>query len=201
MQNIGTALVFFLKYYDEMERLYDEEKTLPVVETRLDKEAIYKKIQTVGTQAGSDAADLITTCMAELQEQLQAINGIELRTNQRGTIERDRGIEISVFADKKKSNGVRRQLGLLLDRDELVPWVWSRGGREAEGPILRLLGAAASPSCERDFTAGAVTLRATSIDWRTATGFQLDARPVIEEVQKTLRILTPEFITEWLREE
>lgn len=48
MNEIGKSLVFFYQYYQEMNRLYSEDGTIPGIDESPNRDSILKKVDDVG---------------------------------------------------------------------------------------------------------------------------------------------------------
>jgi hypothetical protein len=195
MSEIGKALVFYLTYFPEMQTLYEEEGTLPELENNEDGEAVSKRVKIIGRQASTDAADLLLKCVADLRSRLESSGVVTLKICKRDTIERNWQVSFDVFpARGKKPNGVTHQIGLIIERGGMRPWIWSRGGRAAEDRVRKLLsGVNCTGSKQLDWAGGSIGLNTIKIPWPEANNFHIEADPIIAETESLLKVMTPQF--------
>jgi hypothetical protein len=202
MAEIGKSLVFFLKYYPEMVRLYDEKGTLPDIEQHRDRELIIKRVEDVGRTAGAEAASLLTACIADMQGRLEAANIVRLKLQRRRTIEENWGVEIDVWPLRQRHmENVERQIGIHLHRDGLIPWVWSRGGMAVEDEIRSFFAKGVKSFGSKRYegwSGGSVSLEMIPVDWESAQDFVLDAGGIIEQAKRVLEAISPEFIKKFI---
>jgi hypothetical protein len=202
MAEVGKSLVFYLKYYPEMTQLFEKQGTLPGIEQVADPD-FKKKVQAAGNAACDEAARLVEQCTSDLLNRLGLISIVKTKTQKRSTIEANWGLAIDVWpAGKKEPDGVTRQLGLNLNRDGLIPWVWSRGGLAVEEKIVKCF--AQSVQCYRsgsnsEWASGTVRLRTIPVAWNKAKDdFTLDAEEIIKQTHDVLANITPSFIKKFM---
>lgn len=200
MTEIGRCLVFYLKYFPEMQALYEKEGALPEIDKRPDAETILSKTDTVGRQAGCEAADLLLRCTEDVRSRIEGAGVATLRLCRRKTIQDNWQVKMDVLPPRgRRAAGVTRQLGLYLEPEGITPWFWSRGGRAAEDRIRELLRPVPClGSKQKEWEGGSVALPATRIPWQDARDFVVDAEPVIGDVRAQLNAITPEFISAML---
>jgi hypothetical protein len=198
MAEIGKSLVFYLKYYPEMTRLFEERRAIPGIEPRADSN-LGKRIEAVGNAACDEAADLLNECIADLVDRLQASNLVKLKQQLRSTIRKNWGLEIDVWlARKREPRHAIRQIGIHLHREGLIPWVWSRGGLAAEERImsyfpkgLKCYGSAKFP----EWMGGSVSLEKIRVPWEEASDdFTLNADKVIAKARKVFETIDPAIV-------
>jgi hypothetical protein len=202
MAEIGKSLVFCLKYYPEMVRLYDEKGTLPDIDQHRDRDLIMKRIEDVGRAAGAEAANLLTACIAEMQGRLEAANIVKLKPQRKRTIEANWGMEIDVWPLRQRNmENVERQIGVHLHRDGMIPWVWSRGGMAVEDEIRSFFANGVKSFGSKRYegwSGGSVSLEMIPVDCGLAKDFVLDAGGIIEQAQKVLEAISPAFIKKFI---
>ena len=202
MTEIGRSLVFYLHYYPEMQRLYEERGTFPDIEQRGDRDLIEKKVEAVGRAASAEAANLLAKCIAVTQSRLEAANVVKLKLPRRRTIEENWGIEISVWPINQRNLGkVERQIGIHLHREGLIPWVWSRGGLAVEEGIRSLFAEGVESYGSKKhagWSGGSVSLSMIPVPWESAKDFALDADGIVEDAQRVLEAINPLFIKKFL---
>lgn len=91
-------------------------------------------------------------------------------------------------------------MGIYLDREGLLPWLWSRGGVAVEEKIFDLLPAQVERfgSKTYDWGGGSVVFSPIKIPWQTAEDFTLDADAVIKKTKQALEVISPKFIGDFL---
>jgi hypothetical protein len=204
MNEVGKSLVFYLKYYPEMTQLFEKEEpeeSLSGIEEVADQN-FTKKVQAVGYAACDEAARLVDQCTLDLLKRLGLMSIVKIKPRKRSIIS-NWSLAIDVWpAGKKESDQVTRQLGLNLDRDGLIPWVWSRGGLAVEEKIVKCFaqGVQCYPSgSHSDWDSGSVRLRTIPVPWNKAhDDFTLNADDIIKQAQGVLANITPEFIKKFI---
>ena len=185
MAEIGKSLVFCLKYYPEMVRLYDEKGTLPDIDQHRDRDLIMKRIEDVGRAAGAEAANIV-----------------KLKPQRKRTIEANWGMEIDVWPLRQRNmENVERQIGVHLHRDGMIPWVWSRGGMAVEDEIRSFFANGVKSFGSKRYegwSGGSVSLEMIPVDCGLAKDFVLDAGGIIEQAQKVLEAISPAFIKKFI---
>jgi hypothetical protein len=199
---IGKSLVFYLKYYPEMTRLFEKGLAIPGIAPRADPD-LAKKIQDVGNAAWDEAADLLGKCTSDLMDRLQSSNLVRLKPQKRNTIRKNWGVEIDVWPIKaREPKRVTRQIGIHLKREGLVPWIWSRGGLAIEEKIMGCFGRRVNCYGSAKFPewpGGAVSLETIRVPWEEcAEDFTLSAGGVIAQTRKVCEAINPAFIGKFL---
>jgi len=194
MSEIGKSLVFYLKYFPEMQKAFEEERKLSGVDPA--------KVKAVGRAAGIEAFSLLTACTADWLNRLETSGVASFRGSRQKTVERNWGLEIDVRPPKQKASApLRHQIGVLLDRDGLFPWVWSRGGVAIEERICALLpqGIKCFGSKAYGWSGGSVVINQIKIPWESANDFRLDADTIINQAKLALELISPEFIERFIK--
>lgn len=202
MAEVGKALVFYLKYYPEMTRLFEEQGTIPEIEQSADP-GLKKKIRDVGDAACVQAAELLRSCISDLEDRLQSTNLVKLKPQRQSTIVNNWGLEIDVWpAGTREPDRVKRQIGIHLQREGLIPWLWGRGGFAAEEKIMNCFATGVECFGSRKhpgWSSGAVTLRTIPVQWeKAADDFTLDADSIIKQAHKVFDDVNPVFIKKFI---
>lgn len=202
MTEVGRSLIFYLRYFSEMQALYENEGSLPDLEKREDFDAISSKAKSVGRQACSEAADLLLRCTADLERRLNDPGIVKLRCCRRDTIERQWQVSIDLLPPRgRRPSDVRRQLGVYLDTLGITPWLWSRGGRPVEDQMKRLLPTVrCRGSREFDWNGGTVALNTVKIPWEKAKDFRVDAGPLVAKTTSLFTAITPRFVSAFMND-
>lgn len=193
MSKIGKSLMFYLRYFPEMQQAFEEERIFSGVDPA--------KVKAVGRAAGNEAFDLLTACTADWLNRLETSRVASFRCSKQKTVERNWGMEIDVRLPKQKASApLRHQIGVLLGRDGLFPWVWSRGGVAIEERIFALLPAVKCfGSKAYGWSGGSVVINPIKIPWESAKDFSLDADPIINQAKLALEPIGPEFIERFIK--
>jgi hypothetical protein len=194
MNEIGKSLVFYLKYFPEMQQAFEKKRRFSGVDPT--------KVKVVGNAACVEAYNLITACTVDWFKRLECSKVANLKRSRPGTVQRNWGIEIDVRPrGQKASTPLKRQIGIYLDRDELIPWVWSRGGVAIEERISSLLPSAVKffGSKKYGWTGGSVAISPVRIPWESAKEFNLDADDIIKQTKHALDAIGPEFIKDLIK--
>lgn len=190
MSEIGKSLVFYLKYFPEMQQAFEEGQRFPDVDQA--------KVEVVGHAAGVEAHNLLTACTADWFDRLESSRVANFKRSKQGTVQRNWGIEIDVRPRGQKTSApLKRQIGILLDRDNgLIPWIWSRGGIAIEEKISSRLPAGVKffGSKKYGWMGGSIAISPIEIPWDTAIDFSLNADGIIKKTKDALEAVSPEFI-------
>jgi hypothetical protein len=202
MSEIGKSLVFYLKYFPQMQRFYEEDPTLKDLKQHPERELIAKKIKEVGAAAGVEAANLLEACFGDVLARLNSANVVKLHSQRRTTNEKNWQLKIGVKPiNQRKAGYPTREIGIYLDRDGLTPWVWSRGGLAVEEKIMRLLGSGVKcvSSNKLGWNGGSVGLGTIPVPWNSAKDFVLNADGVIDRTKKVCEAISPTFIRKFIK--
>lgn len=194
MSDIGKSLVFYLKYFPEMQQAYEEGRKLPGVDAA--------KVEAVANTAGVEAENLLKACTAEWFDRLEKSKVAIFKHSKPATVRRKWAIEIDVRPRGQKSSApLRRQIGLYLERDKLVPWVWSRGGVAIEEKIRGMIppGTITFRSKDYGWSGGSLAISPVEIPWDTAKEFKLGADEIINQTKSALEVISPEFVAALLK--
>ncbi len=203
MAAIGKSLMFYLKYYSEMTQLYEEEKSLPEVEHHADLELIKKKVNAVGDAACIEAATLLEACVSDLQARLATIESLKLKSPKTSTVQKSWQLKLDLRTPSKDEEGKYvRQIGIYLDNGGLFPWVWCRGGLEAEEKIISCFPQGVECSSSRKMGwggGGTVGLATVPVPWESAKDFNLEADDIIKRARKVFEdAITRKFLDKYM---
>jgi hypothetical protein len=202
MAEIGKFLVFYLKYFPQMQHIYEEGEWPQELKSLSGREVTANKIKEVGKAAGAEAADLLKICFEDVASRLAEANVARLSYGRREAVERKWSYRINLAPNKsRKKAGVTRQIGIELGREGLTPWVWSLGGLEVEDRLRHLLGTRVTSfgSSKMGWYGGCVSLETIPIPWQSAKGFSLDAEDIIKRTKKVCEAISPAFVRKFIR--
>jgi hypothetical protein len=190
MANLGKCMLFYLKYFSEMERLYEAEEE-PSLEGLPDADEVLKKVRLVGETADREAADFLESCVAGIEEHFRGISAVQqVRSNLQKTWE----LKFRVAPKKAASN--RFAVGISYDSDGAwIPWVWCRGGRRAEDETVRILRRGIKGSTLTAWDSGTVCLAQVKVPIPERLDELVPAEPLIAEVQKAFASFTAKEVT------
>jgi hypothetical protein len=92
-------------------------------------------------------------------------------------------------------------MGLCLERDELIPWVWSRGGVAIEEKIRGMISPETITfgSKASGLAGGSLAIGPVEIPWDRAKEFKLGADEIIRQTKKALEAISPGLIAALLK--
>lgn len=189
MSEIGKSLVFYLKYFPEMQQAFEEGRKFQDVDPA--------KVKAVANAAGVEAENLLIACTEDWFDRLERSKVANFKRSKPATVQRNWAIEIDVRPrGQKPSAPLKRQMGLTLERDELIPWVWSRGGVAIEEKIRGLLPprTISFGSKKYGWKGGAIAISPVEIPWGSAKEFELGSDGVIKKTKDALEAISPTFI-------
>lgn len=194
MSDIGKSLVFYLKYFPEMQRAFEEGQLFQGVDSA--------KVKAVGNAAGVEAENLLRACTADWFARLEKSKVAIFKHSKPATVRRNWAIEIDVLPRGEKSAArLKRQIGLYLERNKLVPWVWSRGGVAIEEKIRGIIPPETKTFGSNDYgeRGGFLAISPVEIPWDTAKEFDLDGDEIIKQTKNALESINPKFIAALLK--
>ena len=119
MANLGKCLLFYLRYFPEMDRLYEAAE--PKLEELPNSDRVLEKINLVGDAACREAAELLEICASQIEEHFRKISTVQrIRNNLAKMWE----LRFQVAGTKGTSRGFQIGVSLEPRRAALVPWVW-----------------------------------------------------------------------------
>jgi hypothetical protein len=188
MANLGSCLLFYLKYPAEMERLYEADE--PKVDGLPNPDRVLERIKLVGDTAGREAADFLETCVRGIVERFRPIGNIERVHN---NLEDSWDLRFRVSL--KKATDKRVEIGVYIDyrRAALAPWVWCRGGRRAEDEVVRILNRG-TKAATLGYTPGTVRLAEIKIPVPERLEEPVECDSLVAQVQQVLASLTAQDV-------
>src|SRR5207244_11124903 len=155
-----------------------------------------KRALEVGTKADSQAADLLEACAPQLEQHFKSIGQCARRTP-RKIMERNWRIEIKIWPKYKKTPASAKMTAGVsiqrLDKPQIIPWIWRRGGVEAEKMLEHILANRAEVrSQDAGWSPGSVGLKRICVLPDNLDGFDVDCEPLIDQVQQAFRVFGPQ---------
>ena len=141
MDQVGRNLLFYARYWDEMEMLYGDEDYALLAAIKIkneDRERLKEQINQVGDDAGREAHELLADIIEQLQQRLQKKRYSYQRIKHR------RSWEDEIYVWPADFNNPRRAtLGVFIDSVDnsvvIRSYVWTRGGRAAAERVRDLV--------------------------------------------------------------
>jgi hypothetical protein len=190
MTALGKCLVFHLKYQPEMKRLYWEEGKLEP-DGLPDPERVLAIVRDVGDQACEDAADFLEACAERVQGHFSGFCDFR-RNTRRSKVLVSWGIAASVRLADRPDRVF--QVGVMLNDDigAVVPWLWCKGGKRAEGLVAQILASACVSRSGEGLVQASGTLALSRIPILPEghQGFDLDRDPLVQQVESVFRMLS-----------
>jgi len=131
MASIGKCLLFYLKHWTEMGRLYDEDE--PDVSGLPTPDLTLEKVWAVGDAACREVAEFLEAFAPGIEAHFRSISTVERVRNNLENM-----WELRFRVTPKRVPSRRFEVGVSLDRSVLLPWIWCRGGRRAEDEVVEL---------------------------------------------------------------
>lgn len=192
MAALGKSLVFYLKYWTEMQRLCESEEG--ELEGLPEPDKTSGMAQTVAVKASRQAADLLEECAGGLESHFEAIGKCK-RITSRGIVERKWSISYGIWI-KNRPAKYKLQAGIdmfRLEKPEIIPWMWRFGGKEAEDILLQVLrDRVKAKSQDLGWNGGSVGLERIPIMSGDLDGFDIDREPLVAKVSEAFKAITPE---------
>lgn len=202
---IGKALVFYNRYFDEMERLADDKNSFPQINQRRDRKQILKMVEAIELAAGREARALLEACMMEVKSRIEGAKVAKIvQATHKKTSEKRWEVVYHVQRLKQKKHDKRTpQIGMtLLGGAGLTPWVWSPHGVGDESRVAGIFAAGTKRFYSRygDWSDGVVHLAPIPVRWQSAKAFSLSLEPVLAKAELTLKAISVTFIEKLLAE-
>jgi hypothetical protein len=143
MDNIGRAFGFYLHYWQQMEALYRDHKSgLPKT---IENQEIKEMIKKVGERADEQARIFMNRCGQHIADCLDSKHHFCRAEPRKRRASTYWGVEVRLWPNNgRRSGGGRRWAGLTIEgfngRPSSLLWLWTRGGRDAEDELARILG-------------------------------------------------------------
>lgn len=192
MTQLGKSLVFYFRYWTEMQRLESEGGEL---EGLPEPEKTREIALQVGGKASRQAADLLEKCTGGLEEHFRSIGRCKRITRER-IVERNWSLAYSVWPrNRNKPAKAKLIAGIALlrldDRFRLVPWFWRSGGDEAQQKLDHILQTRVKVRPEQlSMSLGSVGLDNIPLVPDGLDGFDVDREPLIEKATQAFRAIT-----------
>ncbi len=188
MTTLGKCFVFHLKYWQEMDKFYWEEKTPKGLENA---DEIMNQIRIIGDQYCVEINEFFKLCGIRMNAYFDKFCKIEkIKTS---SIDIAGGLEIKYRILKRngsQKNG-RVQLGIYIEEQtsKIYPWIWVKGGKKAENELAQVLlrkrGIIRSDNI--GWRPGTIALDCIDIFPEGHTGFDIDAGLLIKRIDKAFR--------------
>jgi hypothetical protein len=200
MTPLGKALVFYLKYMAEMDRLYCPEDYAgePDLTGVDDPEHVREIATTVGAAASEKAAEFLELCAKGIVDHFTGLGATIVYKKKRSFLLRNWWWGAQVQVPSVPGGEFSCAVGvwqppvriISVDRDVcgvVVPWLWSKGGRKAEDTISEILGGWSHSRGADGLVEfrGTIALACIPIKPQPLDSFDVDREPVIAEVAKT----------------
>src|SRR5581483_8000424 len=129
MAQLGKSLVFYFKYWNEMQRLCNSEDE--VLEGLPEPEKTREMAKTIGRKASEQATELLEACSVSVEEHFNAIGNCG-RITSRGVVERKWSLAYTVWPKRRHrprpQPKIRAQIAIVRsEKPELIPWLWRAG--------------------------------------------------------------------------
>ena len=188
MANIGKCLLFYLKYWTEMERLYEPDE--PKVDGLPDADRILEKVRAVGDVACREGAELLEAFATGIEAHFRPIASVERVRNNLENM-----WELKFRVAPRRMPKRRFAIGVTVDHTGLFPWVWCRGGRRTEDQVVAALGRGTRTSVlGTDWWAGTVTLANVSIPIPDRLDVLVPVEPLVTQVQQAFSSFTADEV-------
>jgi hypothetical protein len=202
MTPLGKPLVFYLKYFPEMQSLYEPEYEGgdPDLSGLDDAEHVREMARTVGAAACEQVADFLELCGKGIEAHFVGL-GIATLTKKtrraRVVREWERGVQIhvssvpggwfscGVFVSAPPDVSISIENGVC---GVAVPWLWSRGGRRGADAVWKILSGRADSRAGEGLVIdrGCVALSSIPIKAQPPESFDVDREQLIADVMNTI---------------
>jgi hypothetical protein len=199
---LGKPLVFYLKYWAEMQGLYvpEDEGGQPDLTGLDDAEHVQEMVRTVGAVACEQAADFLQLCGKGIEAHFSGLGMMTIaHTRKRPYIVRnwcwEAKLTVSSVAGGPFWCGVfvsaPPDIRIALEKDVygvVAPYIWSRGGRKGVDAVWNILGSWAHSRGGEGITddRGTVILDCVPIRAQPPETFDVDREPLVAEVVKSV---------------
>jgi len=200
MTKIGECLVFYLKYYPEMAKLYLDGEDIPSLPEAEDS---MEKARRVGKAADEQAAAFLAECGKLVQEYFAKVGAHTVANKPAietaNQIEKHWSISYrvwpvgAVFAPSKPRAGISL-LGADQGKTEVVTWFWHVNTTQQLSNLNYLKATNKSKGSWEDIDGlqeGAVALGRVPIVLPT-TGFELNCTEIFKQVQSSVEVISRE---------
>jgi hypothetical protein len=202
---LGECLVFCLKYYPEMKKLYwEEEEDVPSLPEPHDT---MEKASKVGRAAGEEATAFLEKCAALIVSHFAEIGNPKVA--QWGAIEKKMEIEkrwsISVLVWPRGNIKCERMkvgvnfAGMDSGHPEIVPWIWRRDVKDQQHAFvayLQAVGKAKGTWSDVGLVEGAIALGRIPIVL-PPEGFEIEADSLLASVKEGIQKIDQGELVTW----
>jgi hypothetical protein len=194
MTALGKSLVFYFKYWTEMQRICATEGG--ELEGLPEPEKTREMAQEIGAKAHRQAADLLEACTPGLEAHFKSV-GKCMRITARKVVERKWSLSYSIYP-KIKPAKARMMAGISivrLDQPEIIPWIWRLGGDEADQKLELILASQVKVrSLDLDWGTGVVGLDRIPIFADEPKEFDVDRDLLVERVRQAFLAFSPQHL-------
>ncbi len=213
MTPLGKSLVFHLKYMAQMNHLYGDGELLGIEQdlTGLeDAERVRQMTRTVGAAAYDEAVDFLELCGKVIEHHFLS-TGIAALTgkSKRAWINKHWDWRTYIQIPSVPNSSFTCGVWLTAPPETrvplaegvcgvVVPWLWSKGGLQAEDAFRKSLGdwsPSGSTNVQLGEERGCIYLACIPIKPLPPDSFEVDRELLIAEVKKTIQRIGPEQIT------
>lgn len=201
---LGECLVFYLKYYPEMNKLYREEEEVTSLPEAHDTK---EKASKVGKAADEEAAAFLEGCAQVIETYYAEIGNPNIANygclEKKSEIERDWSISVAVWP-RTKIKQEKMKVGVTIagmesGKPEIVPWVWCRGvddPHHAFVTYLQAVGKAKGTWVDHGLQEGAVALGRIPI-LLPVDGFVIETEPLLDSVKEAIQRIDQGELVNW----
>jgi hypothetical protein len=202
MTPLGKALVFYLKYWAEMQNLYasEHEGREPYLKGLQDADRVQEMARIVGDAASEQAADFLERCGNAIDEHFGNLDNVKL-SNRRSRAFMNRYWEWGTRVNITGLPGGWFSCGVFLsappdvqitiDKDAcgvVVPWIWTKGGRNGADVVWKVVGKWADSRAGGGLVIenGSVALALILIRAQPPESFEVESEPLVAELMRTI---------------
>jgi hypothetical protein len=201
---LGECLVFYLKYYPEMKKLYQDEEDVPSLPEPQDTK---EKASKVGKAADEEAVAFLEKCAESIVGYYSGIGNQNIANH--GAIEKKSEIgkrwSVSVLVwPKGRIKSDKMKVGVNFAnmdsrQPEIVAWIWRKGVEDQNHAFvayLQAVGKAKGTWNEFGLVEGAIALGRIPVPL-PSEGFQIDADPLLAAVKESVEKIEQGELVNW----
>src|SRR5262245_15044883 len=181
MTPLGKCLVFYFRYWAEMNRLY---WTDDKVEDLEDVENTVRMARAVGDECCRQVADFLEACGEDIEKQFAPKCK---RVGGKGMLAKNWSISFGVWP-RNRPKQWKIQLGVDIPQTrtpEVIPWLWAAGRMPGEEKLANYLrDKVHARSQELEWNPGTIALARIPILSDTAADFEVDRDPLLAKVRE-----------------
>jgi hypothetical protein len=190
MTPLGKSLVFYLKYWAEMERLVPagDSGELGAIKDLPEPDRVLPMVRAIGEAADRAAVEFLDACADAMVKPLRTLGDCRRLG---GPVRKNWETKAEVALPSRKG---RLRVGLLIQGDTrvLVPWVRSRGGRRVADKVRQLLRPGITGGVVELPQKARVALEGILLIPEKHEGFDVDREPIVRRVGELFAELTRE---------